>query len=391
MSGEGGTTMKRWMARLATAAAVVALVAIAPKAAPAQESRADERPLPDLDDVLDEQQSAQERQQEAADRAQEAADRAQEALDELREIYDEATEDLDEGRLDAAIRRFEQVAAKKSVRADPALYWKAYAQYKRALKADALQTIERLRREHPQSRWLKEAQALEVEIRQRGGEKPDLDGMADDELKIMALSGLLNAHPEEALPLLEKLLNSAQSPRVREHALFVLSQSDSPQALEILARTARGQGSPALERKAIQYLGIHGGPDSRKLLAEVYAQSTDFEVRREVLEAFMICGEKARLLEVFKTEKNLELRSRVVEYLGAMGAVAELEPLYASETSREVKHAILEGLMAGDDAKTLVRLARAEKDRELRRKAVEMLSVMDAPEARQFLREILEK
>ena len=50
----------------------------------------------------------------------------------------------------------------------------------------------------------------------------------------MALNGLLNSDPEKALPILEKLLQGPASPKLRERAVFVLAQSNSPKAREIL-------------------------------------------------------------------------------------------------------------------------------------------------------------
>ncbi len=59
----------------------------------------------------------------------------------------------------------------------------------------------------------------------------------------MALNGLMNSNPERALPILEKLLAGSQSPRVKERALFVLSQSSAPQARETVVKFAKGRQS----------------------------------------------------------------------------------------------------------------------------------------------------
>lgn len=337
----------------------------------------------------------QARQQEGVARAHERAAREQERQQRehqrTQQLYERGTSALDEGKYERAIASFEELAAKKVRKSDAAIYWKAYALQKKGLRAEALATLERLRGEYPQSRWLKDGQALELEIRQKGGEKPSVDALADDDLKIMALSGLMNGNSEEALPLLEKLVQSGKSPKLREHALFVLCQSGSPRAREIVGRIARGQGSPALEAKAIEYLGMFGGEDSRRILGEIYTQSQDPDNRRAVLRAFMVSGDKARVLEAARGEKDLELRREALHSLGMMGANAELAELYRSETHREAKAAILQGLMMAGDVQRLIGLARSEKDPELRRQAVQSLSMLDSPESRQFLLEILEK
>lgn len=360
---------------------------------PEDQQPADDEPA--ARDAVARAREQQARQQETAVRAQERAAREQERQQHehqrVQQLYERGTSALDEGRYERAIASFEELAAKKARKSDAALYWKAYAQQKKGVRAEALATLERLRGEYPQSRWLKDAQALELEIRQKGGEKPSVDALADDDLKIMALSGLMNGNSEEALPLLEKLVQSSKSPKLREHALFVLCQSGTPKAREIVTRIARGQGSPALEAKAIEYLGMFGGDDSRRILGEIYTQSQDPDNRRAVLHAFMVSGDKARVLQAARGEKDLELRQEALHFLGMMGANAELAELYRSETSREARAAILQGLMMAGDAKRLIEVARSEKDPELRREAVQALSMVDAPEARQFLLEILEK
>jgi hypothetical protein len=69
---------------------------------------------------------------------------------------------------------------------------------------------------------------LEQEIR-GGGDRPAATSEDDEELKLYALDSLMQAEPEQAVPVLERLLAGNASSRLKERALFVLSQSDSPQ------------------------------------------------------------------------------------------------------------------------------------------------------------------
>jgi hypothetical protein len=347
------------------------------------------------DDAEDEPAPAErerERAEQARARAEQERQRAQEQAERAQQLYEEAKESLDESDWQAAEKALAEVVALKGARADAALYWKAYALGKRGRRPEALASLEALRAQFSGSRWLKEAQALELELRAQGGEKPRPEALADEELKLMALDGLLRSDPDEAVPMLEKLLAGGASVRVKERALFVLSQSGSPRAKQIVGQVARGQGSPALQERAIEYLGIVGGAESRAILSEVYAQpSTDRETRKAVLQAFMIAGDRARVLQAAKGEKDPELQEQAVHLLGAMGARAELVELYRPETPKPVRAAVLEGLMIAGDGSRLVQVARTEKDPELRRQAVQLLSTMDSKEARAYLMEILEK
>ena len=60
-----------------------------------------------------------------------------------------------------------------------------------------------------------------------------------EELKLLALQGLQHSDPEQAVPMIEKILQGPQSPRLKQRALFVLAQSNAPRAREVLANFAR--------------------------------------------------------------------------------------------------------------------------------------------------------
>ena len=235
------------------------------------------------------------------------------------EDYEEGTDAIDEERWDEAVQHFDAVVAKKGRKADGARYWKAYAQSKAGRSAEALATLGELRRAAPQSRWLDDARALELQIRQRSGERPSPDRQGDDELKLLALNGLAHQEPEKAIPMLETVLGGASSVKMKQKALFVLAQIGSPQAREILARVARGEKHPQLQMEAIKYLGLFGGPESRQTLADVYAASTDADVKKAVLHGFMTSGDKARVLALARGEKDPELRKAAIHQLGIMG------------------------------------------------------------------------
>src|SRR5438270_6241179 len=81
------------------------------------------------------------------------------------EQYSKGTQALSEGRFSEAANIFDSVAKMRGRKAEGAAYWRAYAQNKQGLRNEALASISELRRSYPQSRWLKDASALEIEIR----------------------------------------------------------------------------------------------------------------------------------------------------------------------------------------------------------------------------------
>jgi len=309
------------------------------------------------------------------------------AVDESREqeLYDRGSELLDRSDWDGAVEAFSKAVAMGGRRADGALYWKAYAQFKLALRAEALKTLEALRRSFPESRWLDDAKVLGVEIRQAGGRPVAPEKEDDEELKLVALNGLMNMDPGKALPLLEKFLSGSTSPRLKEQALFVLVQTGSPRAREIIGKIARGQANPDLQKKALEYLGIFGGDDSRRLLKEVYGSSSDAGVKRSVLQAFMVSDDTDSLLAAARGEKDSDLRHEAIQLLGAAGAREELGQLYKAQSAVEEKEKILEALAICEGGKELMEAAGTEKDPRLRRAAIQGMGLLGGDEAGPFL------
>jgi tetratricopeptide (TPR) repeat protein len=292
------------------------------------------------------------------------------------ELYERARDYIENGRYDRAVSELDRLIALKSTRTDAALYWKAYSLMRLGQRADSLTAISDLTKQFPESKWLRDARALEVEVRQSSGQTVSPTSQDDEDMKLMALRGIMQSDPDQALPIIEKMLTGANSLKVKDRALFVLSQSNSAKAREVIASVARGNANPDLQLKAIRYLGIMGGQDSRQLLVDVYRTSTDVAVKRAVLRSYMTAGDRERLFSLAKSETDQSLRAEAVRQLGVMGARGELVQLYQSESSVEVKKQILQAMFVGGDSERLIELARNEKDPELRKTAIRNLGLM---------------
>lgn len=308
-------------------------------------------------------------------------------------LYQDGQRALDNRHWDQALEDFSQVAARAGSRADGALYWKAYTLNKLGRRDEAMAAIAELRKSYAGSRWLDDAKALEVEVKQASGQKVAPESESDEDLKLMAINGLMQSDSERAIPLLENLLKGAQSPKLKERALFVLAQSSVPKAQQLLEQVARGGGNPDLQVKAINYVGVarrrQGGGGNGQLLSEIYAATNDANVKRAILNAYMANRDTEHLLQVAKTEKAPELRLDAIRYVGSGGGSDALVAVYGSDQDRQVKQTIVETLFAHGNAKALVDLARNEKDPEMKKTIVRFLSTMKGKEATDYLMEIL--
>jgi hypothetical protein len=389
-------------AMAAAAALLLGVASLAPPVRAAASMSAVPRPLQGAQEreqdridreqeARDREQEKREREQEAREREQEKRDREQEKVERLEELYDEGREALDEDRYDQAAHKFAQLVSMNGPQTDAALYWKAYAENKQGKKDAALASIADLKRRFAQSRWKKDAEALEIETRQSSGQKPNPEDMADEDLKIIALTGVMNADPARGAQILAKRLDGTGSPKEKSKALFVLAQSGTPEAMEIIGRVARGQSNPDLQRKAVEYLGMFGGERARKTLQEVYASSGDEAVKRAVLRSYMMSGDRASLLAAAKAEKNDAMKREAIRQLGLTGGESELQQLYQAEASAEVKRELLQAFFLAGDSSKLVEVAQSEKDVELRRTAIRNLGLMGEGRDRDALQAIYAK
>ena len=301
-------------------------------------------------------------------------------------LYNQARQSIDRGRYERAIEQLDRLALLPgSTRVDAALYWKSYTLAKLEQRAEALATLADLQKRFADSRWLKDAKALEVEIRQASGQAVSPDAENDEELKLLALRGLMQSDPERAVPMIERLLAGNSSVKVQENALFVLSQSRSARAREIITGVVKN-GNPDLQLRAIRYLGAMGGPENRQVLDEAYRTSTDPAVKRAILRSFMTAGDRARLVSLAKTEAAPELRGEAVQQLGLIHADTELWDLYQNEPSADARKRIVQALFLTGKSDRLIELARTEKDLGLRRAAIRNLGLMGAAKTGDALR-----
>lgn len=293
-------------------------------------------------------------------------------------LYDAGKQALDNHRLDEALEAFTLVASRGGARADGALYWKAYTLNKLGKRTEATAAVAELKRNHPASNWLNDVKVLELEIQQSANAPVTPENQSDEELKLLALNGIMQSDPERALPLVETLLKSSQSMKIRKQAVYVLAGSSSPKAQEMLEAVVRGTGAnPDLQVIAIRYYGERRKANGAQVLNEVYGSSGDTYVKRAVINAFRSYRDRDRLLNIAKSEKNQELRFEAIDALRSVaapgGGQADLWQLFQAEATPEGKQQILDMIPSAGNTERIVEVAKSEKDAKVRRQAIHKL------------------
>ncbi|CAN5732674.1 hypothetical protein BH10ACI4_BH10ACI4_10220 [soil metagenome] len=270
--------------------------------------------------------------------------------------YAEGTKAMNEQRWQDAITAFDKVIAAKGKRVEASLYWKAYSLRKLGDLPAAQATCELLRGQFKGSPWNRDCATLTLDTKmsrqgsggmidpiavqpidpvgsrrvpplpsQRIGVEaregwPDGDGRRnpDDDLKLLAMNSLLNQDPAKAIPMLRGMLSGNQSSSIKKHALFVLSQSKTPEAEAVMREAVLGKLGPEVQAQAIQSVGVFLGKKDNATLVEVYRGSSDPKIKRAVVSALFISQDAPRLVELAKNEKDLDLKRRIVSQLAMM-------------------------------------------------------------------------
>jgi tetratricopeptide (TPR) repeat protein len=309
--------------------------------------------------------------------------------------YEQARSLIERDQYERALQAFDRVIERRGTRTDAAMYWKAYSLSKLSRAPEALSVLGDLQKQFASSAWAKDARALEVEVRQQSGQAVPANS-TDDEVKLLALRGVMQSDPDAGVPIIEKMLAGDASVRVKDRALFVLSQSRSPRARDVIAGVAKGASNPDLRLRAVRYLGMRSDTESRQALDEIYRSTSDAELKRSIIRSFMMSnGTNAteRLVQIARTEKDPELQQTAIRTLGVIAqsdAAEALRAIYTSDVPVETKKAVIGALgMRPNGAATLVTLARAERNPELKTEIVRRLSTMRSPEARDYMLELL--
>ena len=191
-----------------------------------------------------------------------------------------------------------------------------------------------------------------------------------EELKLAALEALLSAPPERALPLVTKVLDGSSSDEVKARALFVLSQIDEPEAQARLAEVVHSS-SGRLQWEAIRMVGIGGDPDALASLQGLYNDG-DENVRRAVLEAFVIADNTEGIYHIAVNAQSEEDFSNAAEMLGALGAKEELRKL---REVRGVSPYLIDAYAISGDVDALHELAMDSSDPKRQARAIEALGI----------------
>ena len=241
---------------------------------------------------------------------------------------------------------------------DASLYWQAYALTRSGRGAEAQPALRRLQAEYPGSRWIAQASRLQ--------------GAARDEEALLAV---LHLPADQAVAQLAQRLQSGGSEQDRRRALFVLSQIDSPKAIQQLTQVASGKDS-ALAGAAVHLLGVAGAAPQ---LQQIYAASTDPATRQRVLNALGVAGASPALEAAAREDAAVSVRRTAIRALGVAGDADALARIASDDGNLQVRRDAIKALgVAGGYEQLLVLYPSVARSALLRAETISALQMADA-------------
>ncbi|MEP6730329.1 MAG: HEAT repeat domain-containing protein [bacterium] len=289
--------------------------------------------------------------------------------------------------------------------APDALYYRAYALYKSDNASDlrsAVIALDRQATRYPKAGTLSDAKQLRAsilsELAKRGDAvagKTIYDGAEtlknesrcptdDDDMRLVALAGIMQIDPDQALPVLQKLLGRKDecSIRLRKKAVTMVAQTKEEERADILLRVASTDPSPDVRREAVSWLSSVNTERAAKALDSILFNAVDADTRDRALSALSQHRSPAAKasLRRFAEQSTIptELRVRAVYAISQgrrTGDEAEyLRSLFNKTASPDIREAIIQGVASqrtADRNSWLLGIARDKNyEIELRKKAL---------------------
>ena len=221
----------------------------------------------------------------------------------------------------------------------------------------------------------------------------------DPSVREAAVHWLGQSDRPEAVDALLSMLRDSNDRKIREGALFALSQTGDPRAGQALRDVALDPAAPGhLRSTAVFWIGQRD-EEALPLLIELFGSIEDDEVREQIV--FSVGQNDSGEARAWLRDRALDatedsgVRGQAVFWLAQTGAtVADLRAIYDGTDDREIKEQVLFGYSQMDGPESvdaLMEVARSDPDRELRGNAVFWLGQSDDPRVPEFLMEIIRR
>jgi len=316
--------------------------------------------------------------------------------------YRDARRALNARRYNDAARMFAEIREEftRSGHIADSYYWEAFARFRAGGRDELRRAVELLnvqRELHADAGTRADADALSVRIEAQLARRGDAAAAVrinevaagpcdeDQEVRLAALSALLNMNAERAVPILEEVLQSRDecSVELRRRAVFLVSQKMSEGTVDILLDLAHRNPDPDPEvrEQAVFWLHQVDSPEALDALEAILTESRDSELQERAIFAISQ-RQDDRSVEILKSyatrdDVDHELRENAIFWISQnprAGGAAFLIDLYPELDDDELRERAIFGIAqaGGADARDwlLERAMDSREDVEVRKNAL---------------------
>lgn len=300
--------------------------------------------------------------------------------------YEEAQKQLNDERYDRAASGFQEVFKEydDSKYAGDAIYWYAFALYRIGGKSNlgkASDALETHMKRYSNADSRDDASALYYrvlgELARNGDEqaaskleeaKENLDTIGHDmETKLMAMEALINMSSERAMPILRTVManKSDESVPLRVKAVFLLSQQESEESVQMLIDAAKNDPDQDVREKAVFWLSQVSSDKAIDFLEQILKTAGDPSVREKAVFAISQHGSE-RSMQILRRlaldpETDRGVREKAIFWLGQEGNDDNLKllmGLYDKLEDDELKDKVIFSVSQGDSPSAVTWLTR---------------------------------
>jgi len=345
-----------------------------------------------------------------------------------KELFEKAKKSIYEKEWQLAINELNLLTQQynESELLDDSLYWLAYSLDKMGdslrdvqrqidTKQGAVEKLNALIQQYQESSWADDAKVLRIQIAEElvnkgmptyrkyinGSLQSEGNVDPDEELKLMALSALINMDEEKAFPMLEKIVRGDSSPKLKKQALFVLSQHENEKVPPLIMELALNSKDQELRDQAVFWLGQREDDESVETLLKLYDKAGSNRSKEHMLLSFAQNDNpkaRAKLIEIAKKESDLEIREKAIFWLGQSGDEGEyfglLTDLYKTVKEPKLKEMIIMALAQNGGPKAremLIKIARGDSNIAMQEKAIFWLAQKEGDDIFKLMQEIYAK
>jgi HEAT repeat protein len=288
-------------------------------------------------------------------------------------LYKAARDELNRNNYTKAAANFAQIITRypKSAYTPDAYYWQAFAYYKLGGESElktARALLQKQRTSYPRAATREESATLLARVNGKLAEMGDADAGRsvvvagekaanqqcpnddEDDVRSAAIHAFMNMNAEQAMPMLKQILarKDACSAKLRERAVFIVSQKRGADVEDVLLGVARNDPSPRVREQAVFWLSQVNTERALGYLEDILKTTQDDKIADKAIFAISQhnSARASQMLRDYASNQSADfkLRDRAIFWLGQRRGTENatfLKDLYGKEKDAKLKDKII--------------------------------------------------